>query len=87
MDTNDLLRVVFTIGDIVSKILPYILTLSGFLLFIFLTSAGLDYMLASGDPKKMEAAKEKLTAAIIGFIIVFTAFWIFQIINYIFGLK
>ena len=75
-----------TIGDILSRLLEYVFPLSGILLFFFLVSAGFDLMTAAGDPKKTEAAKEKLTSAIVGFIIVFTAFWIYQIVKYILGI-
>ncbi len=75
------------IGAIISFILPYILVLSGILLFIFLVMGGFDLMTSAGDPKKMEQGKEKIMAAIVGFIIVFIAYWLYQIIAFIFGIK
>lgn len=74
------------VGGAISLLLTYIFPLSGILLLFFLISAGFDLMTAAGDPKKTEAAKEKLTSAIVGFIIVFTAFWIYQIVKYVLGI-
>ncbi len=74
------------IGAIISDLLKYIFPLSGLLLLFFLISGGFDLMTAAGDPKKTEQAKEKITAAIVGFIIVFVAFWIWQLVRYILGI-
>ncbi|MCL5675953.1 MAG: pilin [Patescibacteria group bacterium] len=75
------------IGSIISFVLPYAFVLSGILLLFFLISGGFDLMTSAGDAKKTEQAKEKLTNALIGFIIVFASFWIYQIIKYILGIK
>lgn len=75
------------VGDILTKLMDYVFPLSGILLLFFLISAGFDLMTAAGDPKKTEQAKEKLTNALVGFVIVFTAFWIYQIVKYILGIK
>jgi hypothetical protein len=47
---------------------------------------GFDYLLAMGDPKKAEAGRTKITNAIIGFVIIFSSFWITQIVDYVFKL-
>ncbi|MBI3385033.1 hypothetical protein HY030_02470 [Candidatus Gottesmanbacteria bacterium] len=75
------------IGAILSELIKYILPLSGILLLVFAIMGGFDLLTSGGDPKKTEAGKEKLTAAIIGFLIVFSAFWIYQITKYIFEVK
>lgn len=76
-----------TVGKILSDTLPYILVISGLLLFFYLVSGGFDLMTSAGDPKKIEQGKEKITAALIGFVIVFVAFWVYVIITYILGIK
>lgn len=76
-----------TIADVSSEVLRYIFPFSGFLLLLFLISGGLDMMISAGDPKKIEQGKEKITAAIVGFLILFSGFWIYQIVAYIFGIK
>lgn len=74
------------IGTIISALLPYLFPLAGIVLLLFLLFAGFQYLTSGGDPKKVEQAKERLTSALIGFIIVFAAYWIVQIVGTVLGL-
>lgn len=74
------------IGDIINALVPYIFALAGLALLFILIWGGFELMTSAGDPKKMEAAKGKLTNAVIGFIIIFVAYWLVQILEVIFGL-
>lgn len=76
-----------TMADVINQLVPYILVLIGFLLLIFLISGGIDMLTSAGDQKKAEQAKEKITAAIVGFIITFAGFWIYQIVAFMLGIK
>lgn len=76
-----------TLGDILGSFVPFLLTLAGLLLFLYLIFGGFSLMLSRGDPKAMEAAKGKITNAAIGFAIVFTAYWLVQLLSAILGLK
>ncbi|MGB6838996.1 MAG: hypothetical protein WBD86_03710 [Microgenomates group bacterium] len=75
------------IGSIVSELLKYLFPLAGILLLLYLLFGGFSLMTSGGDPKKMQAAKGKLTNALVGFIIVFAAYWIVQIIGTILGIE
>ncbi len=75
-----------TFGGIITVALPILYFIAGILLMIYLIASGFSYMMSAGDPKKMEAAKAKITAAVVGFILVISAFWLTQIAEYIFGL-
>lgn len=74
------------VGNILSRALFFVYAIAGFGLLIYLLKGGFDYLTSSGDPKKMEAGKNTITTALTGFLIVFGAFWITQIVSYIFGL-
>lgn len=74
------------LGAILSAALPILYAISGFTLFLFLISSGFKYLTSAGDPKKLEAAKSAITTAIVGFIIIFMAYWLTEIANYIFKL-
>src|SRR3990172_12785550 len=75
------------VGDIVSKLVLYIFPFAGLIMLLYFLSGGYKYLLSRGDPKALAEAKGAITTAIIGFIIVFTAFWIVQIIGVILGLN
>ena len=68
-----------TVGEIISKLLPYIFTIAGMVALVFLIWGGIRYMTARGDPKAADAARNTITSAVVGLlIIVFIAaimFW------------
>ena len=74
------------LADILTPALYFVYAIAGFGLLIFLVRGGLGYLTSGGDPKKAEAAKNTITTALIGFLIIFSGFWLTQIVGYIFGL-
>ncbi|EKE12629.1 MAG: hypothetical protein ACD_13C00149G0011 [uncultured bacterium] len=75
------------VGDIINLVLPYIFAAAGIALLIYLVLGGLQMMTSRGDPKAMQTAQAKVTNAIIGFVIVFLAFTIVQLIAQLLGLE
>ncbi len=75
-----------TIGSVISALLPLIFFAAGTILLIYLILGGLQYMTSRGDPKAIQGAQSKITAALIGFIIVFAAYWITQAVGIIFNI-
>lgn len=75
------------IGDIVSALMIYLFPFAGLLMLLYLLFGGYKYMLSRGDPKALAEAKGAITTALIGFVIVFVAFWIVQIIGIILGIE
>jgi len=76
-----------TMGDIINKVVPFIITLAGILLFFILMWGGLDYVQSQGAPEKLKTANAKITAGIIGFVILILAFFITRVFAYIFGVS
>lgn len=72
------------IGDLISVILPIILSFVGFITVIVIVISGIQFMLSGGNPEAAGAARGRLTFAIIGFIIVILAFAITRIVDIIF---
>lgn len=73
------------IGFIIGAAVPYIFAAAGIGLLLMIISSGFTMMLAAGDAKKLEAGKSRLTQAVVGFLIVFAAYWIVQLAGVIFG--
>jgi len=74
-----------SIGDIVGKALGFVFAAAGIGLLLMIISSGFTLMMSAGDAKKAAAGKATLTNALIGFILVFAAFWIVQILGTILG--
>ncbi len=77
----------FTLGSIISRVIPYIFFFAGIGLLLMLLGSGFSFLTSAGDPKKMEKAKSQLTNALVGFLIIFVAFWLVQAIGIMFGIE
>ncbi len=75
------------ISDVLNKVVPYVFAFAGFGLLLMIVSAGYSFLTSAGNPKGMEMGKQRLTNALIGFAIIFVAYWLVQILGYIFGIE
>jgi len=75
-----------TLSSLITVALPYLFSIAGLILFAYLVWGGFDYLTSMGDPKKAEAGKNKITYAVLGFIIIFASYWLVQIISRLFNL-
>lgn len=74
---------------LVSVILKNALTLAGVIFIILLIFGGLTFIInsGSGDAKKAAQSTSIITSSLIGFLIVFLAYFIIQIVEVITGLN
>jgi hypothetical protein len=75
-----------TLADVVSAFVPYLFGIAGIILFLYFIWGGFGVMLAKGDPKAAASAQGRITTAIIGFVIIFVAYWLVQLLGLVFGL-
>lgn len=75
------------VASLIFSAIPWVFAFAGSLLLIYLLYGGFHLMISGGDPKVVQEARGKITNAITGFLIIFVAFWIVQIIARIFGLQ
>lgn len=76
-----------SLSDLVNNATPILFALAGALLLAYLIWGGFDFLTSMGDPKKAEVGKTKITHSIIGFFIIFAAYWIVQLVAFLFGLE
>lgn len=67
------------------NVVASLLELAGIALFIALVVGGYNYLMSGGNPKQMEQAKNTITYAIIGVVLVVSAYLIILIIGNITG--
>ncbi|OGJ21834.1 MAG: hypothetical protein A2804_01170 [Candidatus Pacebacteria bacterium RIFCSPHIGHO2_01_FULL_46_10] len=75
-----------TPGGILSALLPYLLTFGGIILFLMFIWGGFEMLTGAAEPKSQEAGKQRMTAAVIGFVLLFTSYWIAQLLQIVFGI-
>lgn len=76
-----------TPGGIVSRALVFIFPLAGMILFAMILWGGFDILATSATKKSIDAGKKRVITSIIGFLILFSSYWIVQILEVIFGFK
>jgi len=76
-----------TIGDVIGKALPYVLVIAGLSLLVMLILGGVTLMTAAGNPAKSKQGYGYLTAGLIGFVIIFIAYFVVQIVQVILGVS
>jgi len=75
------------IGRIISALLPYLFAIAGLILFVFLIIGGFELLTSGGNPETTKKAQGRITSALIGFLIIFLAYWLAQILEVIFGIQ
>jgi hypothetical protein len=75
-----------SLGYLVGKIIPLILVFAGFLLLLYLLYGGFALITSGGDPKGLQAGKNKVLYALVGFIIIFVAYWLVEIAGMVLGI-
>lgn len=73
------------LGEIISKLLPYIYVAAGLSMLVVLIMGGISLMLAGGDSAKIDKGYGMIKAALIGFFIVFLSYIITQVMETILG--
>lgn len=73
----------------VSAIITGAISVAGIILLFLLISGGIGMIAGAGksDPQTVEKGKKAATSALIGFIVVFSAYWIVKLIETITGLS
>ncbi|MBI5614584.1 hypothetical protein HY947_06675 [Candidatus Gottesmanbacteria bacterium] len=75
------------IAGIIGGAIKFIFIFAGIGLLAMLVFAGYDFLTSAGDAKKLETGKQRMTNALIGFVLIFAAYWVVQIAGKIFGLS
>ena len=74
-------------GAILSAILPNVFILSSVILLMLLIFGAYTIISSAGNPEQKQKGSQTVTGAIIGFAIVFTSYWVLQILEIITGIN
>lgn len=75
-----------TPGGIISRALSFAFPLAGLALFVMIVVGGLEILAGAANAKALQAGQQRVTMAILGFILLFASYWIAQILELIFGI-
>lgn len=65
----------------------FLFPLAGIILFVMIVWGGFEMLYGANDSKSYDAAKSRISAAVIGFFLLFCAYWIAQIMEVVFGVN
>ncbi|MDD4938082.1 MAG: hypothetical protein PHX34_03675 [Candidatus Shapirobacteria bacterium] len=75
------------VGDVITNLLPYIFVIAGLILLFMLILGGITLMTSAGNPDKTKAGYGRITQALIGFLIIFIAYFVAQLVEVMLGVK
>ena len=76
-----------TVGDLINRLLSFLIPLAGIILLLVLIWGGYDFLMSGGAPDKIKSAQAKITTGLIGFFLLAFAYLIVKIIAFIFGVE
>lgn len=71
---------------IIGRVLTFIFPIAGLILFSMIVAGGVEMMMGAADKKSIENGKNRVTAAIVGFILLFSSYWLVQVVELVFGI-
>ncbi len=75
------------LGTVLNRLITFLFGIVGGIAIILIVVGGIKYIIAGGDPKATQGAKQTIQFAILGLIIVLLAVVIVNIIGNTFGVK
>jgi hypothetical protein len=69
------------VGTLASVLLSNAIMVAGIVLIFLIVFAGIQIITGSGDPQKIDRARQIITAGVIGFILVVAAFFIVRLVE------
>jgi hypothetical protein len=75
-----------TVADVVNIAISFLFPLAGVILLFILIWGGYDFLLSQGDSDKIGNARAKITAGIVGFVLLVISYLLVRILTFIFGL-
>jgi len=75
------------IGNLISGIIGLVFLLGFFLTLAYLLTGGIAWITSQGDKNALESARNKITNALIGLILVSSAYAVFSLVGKFFGIE
>jgi hypothetical protein len=76
-----------TPGGVLSRVLQFAIPLAGLILFVMIVWGGFEMLSGAANAKSKDAGRQRVTAALVGFLLLFSSYWIAQLMQAVFGIK
>lgn len=68
------------IGALINGLLTFVMVLAALLVFLYLIMGGIEWITSGGDKSKTESARNKITAAVVGLVVLAASYAILLIV-------
>ncbi len=72
---------------ILSQVLAYAFPLAGLILFVMLVWGGFEILSGATTKKSLDSGKQRITSAIVGFLLLFSSYWIMRVVEIVFSVN
>jgi ABC-type transport system substrate-binding protein len=76
-----------TPAGIINRVLQFAFPLAGLILFVMLLWGGFEMLAGAATKKSLDAGRQRITAAVVGFLLLFASYWIAQILEAVLGVS
>lgn len=76
-----------SIGQFIGAVLSLLFIIAGVLVFVYLVWGGLQWLTSGGDKGATQAARDRITAALVGLAIIAIAYALVRLVQYFFGVQ
>jgi hypothetical protein len=74
-------------GDLINGVLSFVMVIAALLVFLYLIWGGIEWITSGGDKGKTESARNKITSAVIGLIVVAASYAVLSLALNFLGFK
>ncbi|CAN5230619.1 hypothetical protein BH09PAT2_BH09PAT2_10040 [soil metagenome] len=74
-----------SLSDLINLALSFLVPLAGVVIFLIIVWGGYDILMSNGNADNVSKGQKKITAAIIGFVLLTASYFIVKLLGFIFG--
>lgn len=76
-----------TPGGFITEVLKFAFPAAGMILFVMILWGGFEMLAGAASAKGQDAGKQRITAAVIGFFLLFVSYWLAKLVGLVFGVN
>ena len=76
-----------TPADILNALIPVIFIIAGLILLFLFVFGGFTIFVSAGNPEKIKKGQGMIVSGLVGFLIIFAAYWIIELLQIPLGIK
>ena len=76
-----------TPGAVITRIIEFAFPIAGLILFVMIMWGGFEIITGAATKKNIDAGRQRIQSALIGFILLFVSYWLMKVIEAVFGLE